>query len=228
MTSLGAQGLAGQVPLSPHRVWGDPGGCRGAGHREAPSPTMSRPASSCPASASLSLTHRRPLQPLLSSRHPRGASEQAGGCRAAAGSTGHWTTALRRARHFPLAHFTGEDVEAQFAAQGHTAAGTRTGSQSVCPGVGTLPPAPRAEVPQAWSHSAPTWHLGGCSTAAPLQPTQRLGACLKGMSPRDGPNCLPVCTQAPISHSQNPLPPAKAPALTRGIWETSPAFLGGP
>lgn len=79
-------------------------------------------------------------------RPPQGASEQAGGW-AVAGSTGHWATAPHTACHFLLAYFTGEGMEAQFPAQGHMAAGGRTGSQPVCPGVGTPPLAPRAEVP---------------------------------------------------------------------------------
>lgn len=169
VTSLGAQGPARPVPLSPHRVWGDPGGRRGAGHREVPLPTVSqgcrgpgagegrRPAcSSCPARCRpLSDTAEAPAAP---GTHVAPASRRGAGRggRAAAGTTGHWATALRTACHSPLAHFTGEGVEAQFPAQGHTVSGGSTRSPPVCPGAGTPPLS--AEVPRAWSHSTPAWH----------------------------------------------------------------------
>lgn len=225
MTSLGAQGPAGWLPLSPHCVSGDPGGRRGAGHREAPSPTMSQGRRGPGAEWGETEAHPAAAAQL---RPPQGASEQAGGL----GSGG---------QHGPLGHSPTHSLSLSVSLF-HRG---RHGDPVPCPRPHggwwqnweptSLPwggdPTPSTQSRGAMSRLGSPLHPPGTWVAPlwPPQPTQRLGACLKGTSPRDGPNHPPVCTQAPTSHSRPPAPPpAKAPALTRAFGRPCPPSSGVP
>lgn len=161
-----------------------------------------RPAAAAQPGAGLSDTAEAPAAP---GTHVAPASRRGAGRggRAAAGTTGHWATALRTACHSPLAHFTGEGVEAQFPAQGHTVSGGSTRSPPVCPGAGTPPLS--TEVPRAWSHSTPAWH----PVPPPRPPSNRRSAWALSKRHVSMGRPQPPAGPHPGPHQPQPAPPPR-------------------